>query len=126
MSAAEHEARFTEPGLRAHFLKFVGGTAAVTLVYGKGMTVTYVSTGIVEIAWPALPLQPGAFLGLAGRPAFEATTQADVKSFEAIAGVYNTSTHKLRVHLFESGSLADLAALEWCSMTLLFTEQPEV
>jgi hypothetical protein len=122
MGAAEYEGRFTEPGLRAHVIKFVGGTETVTKVFGRGMTATWISTGIVEIAWPDYPFIPGTFIGLAGRPAFEATTQGDVKAFEAIGGVYNATTHKLLIHLFESGTLADLAALEWCTATLLFSE----
>jgi hypothetical protein len=121
MSHAEFPIKFTEPDLRAHVVKFVGGTAAATKVFGKGMTVTYISTGIVEIAWPNAAATPGAWIGPAGE-CFEATTQADVKNFKAVVGVYNASTRKLRVHLFESGSLADLAALEWLTLVLLFKE----
>jgi hypothetical protein len=126
VGAAAHEARYTEPELRVHVLRFEGGSAAVTKVYGNGMTVSYVSTGIVEIEWPGLPFLPGTYVGLVGAPAFEAVTPANVKSFVGVAAAYNTTTHKLRVHLFESGSLADLADDEFCVCSLQFSESPEV
>jgi hypothetical protein len=111
-----YEALHTEPNVRAHFLKFGGGVGAVTKVKGKGMTVTYNAAGIVDIAWSE---NPGVFLGLAGEPAFQSTTIAGTKDFSGKIGVYANKALQLR--LYESGALADLAVLEWCSLTLLFS-----
>jgi len=122
MSAAEYEQLTTEPECRKHIVKFVGGTAAITKVFGKGMTTTYVSTGIVEIAWPDLASKPGAFVGCTGH-CFEATTPGDLKGFTVVPGVYNATTKKLRVNIFNSTfNLADLAALNWLTLELCFKE----
>lgn len=112
-----YEPLYSEPGLKKHLVRFVGGTAAVTKTHGRGITVAYVATGRVSITWSE---NPGTFAGLGGSPAFQATTQADVKSFVGVLGAYASNTVELR--LYESGSLADLAALEWCSLELLFKD----
>lgn len=111
-----YEGLFTEPNVRLHFLKFVGGAAAVTKVKGKGMTVTYNNTGIVDIAWSE---NPGVFLGLIGEPGFQSTTIAGTKDFSGKIGAYANKALQLR--LYESGSLADLAALEWCTLVMAFS-----
>lgn len=107
----------TEPEVVASVIRFVGGTAAVTKVLGFGATVTYISTGVVDVTWSD---QQGVFAGLSGAPSFQATTPGDVKSYVGIVGAYNTSTKTLRLSLYESGTLTDLAALEWCNLTILF------
>src|SRR5689334_791058 len=112
-----YEGLDSEPGLRKHRIRFVGGTAAVTKTHGRGITVAYVATGRVSLTWSE---NPGVFAGIDGAPAFQATTQANVKSFVGVLGAYASKTVELR--LYESGSLADLDALEWCSLTLLFKE----
>lgn len=110
----------SEPGLTCHVIRFVGGTAAVTKVRGQGAAVTYISTGVVDIDWSGNSNNPGVFVGLMGAPAFQATTPGDVKSYVGIPGVYNASTKKLRLSMYESGTLTDLAALEWCQMVVMF------
>ena len=123
MSAAEYDIKATEPAGRLHIVKFVGGTAAVTKVFGHGMTVTYVSTGIVDIAWPDTASKPGVFLGCGGH-CFEATTASGVKGYTVVPGVYNTTTKTLRVNITNaSETLADLAALQWLTLSLLFKEE---
>jgi len=118
---------FSEPlmnpaGVQLHLVRFVGGTAAVTKVAATspGVAVTYVSTGVVDIDWSGNANNPGVFLGLVGGPAFQATTPGDVKAYEGIPGAYNSTTKKLRLSLYESGTLTDLAALEWCSICVAF------
>lgn len=111
----EYEAHFSEPNVEAHVVRFVGGTAAVTKVKGRGITVTYNTTGVVDITWSE---NPGTFLGLMGEPAFQSTTIAGTKDFTGKVGAYASKAIQLR--LYESGSLADLAALEWCTLILLF------
>jgi hypothetical protein len=110
--------RSTTPELELHIVKFVGGTNAVTKVYGEGCTVTYVSAGIVDVT---LPADSGDFIGITGY-VFEATTTADVKSYTLQHGVYNTSTRKVRLNMHESGTLTNLAALEWLTATFAFTK----
>lgn len=111
-----YEEMCTEPNVRLHFLKFVGGAAAVTKVKGKGMTIAYSATGIINIAWSE---NPGVFLGLFGEPAFQSTVIAGTKDFSGKIGVYADKALQLR--LYESGALADLAANEWCSLVMAFS-----
>ncbi len=110
-----YEPQLTEPGVTGHYVRFVGGTNAVTKTHGRGITVAYNNTGIIDITWSE---NPGVFIGLQGDPSFQATTIADVKSFVGRIGAYASNAIQLR--LYESGNLANLAALEWCSLTLLF------
>jgi hypothetical protein len=104
-----------------HFVKFVGGTNAVTKVYGAGVTVTYISAGIVDLTWATGANNPGACLGIKGQ-CFQATTPGDVKAYVLVPGVYNTTTCTLRLNMYESGSLTNLAALEWLGVTVAFTQ----
>lgn len=99
-------------------VRFVGGSSAVTKVFGEGVTVTYISAGIVDLTFSDAQ---GTFLGLAGEPSLAATTAADVKGHTVVAGVYNTTTNTLRLNITNaSETLHDLAALEWLTVTLLF------
>lgn len=100
------------------FVKFVGGTNAVTKVEGEGVTTTYVSAGIVDLVFSELA-GAGEFLGVIGY-VFQATTTADVKAYALSVGVYNTSTRTLRINMSESGTLTNLAALEWLNVTVAF------
>jgi hypothetical protein len=102
------------------FIKFVGGSAAVTKVYGPNVTVTYISTGVVDLCWATGANNPGLCLGVKGH-CFQATTPANVKAYVLVPGVYNTSTCKLRLSMYESGTLTDLDALEWLGLTVAFT-----
>lgn len=108
----------SEPGLNVHVVKFVGGTTAVTKVYGQGCSVTYISSGVVDIDWSGNANNPGEFLGMVAT--FQATTPADVKSYVVVPGAYNSSTKKLRLSMYESGTLTDLAALEWLTVVAMF------
>lgn len=102
-------------GLQPHLCRFVGGSAAVTETHGDGITVSYVSSGIVELTWA---VNPGTFVGCTGT--FQATTPADVKSYVLVPGAYNSTTRKLRLNMYESGTLTDLAALEWLTVIVWF------
>jgi hypothetical protein len=112
-----YEAKYSEPALTKHLVRFVGGSSAVTKTHGRGITVAWVAAGRVSITWSE---NPGVFAGLGGAPSFQATTQADVKSYVGVLGAYASNTVELR--LYESGTLTDLAALEWCSLELLFKD----
>lgn len=117
MSIDPQNVRCGNPEGYLQFAKFVGGSAAVTKVHGRNVTTTYISTGIVDIA---LVDNPGRFLGVTGF-GFEATTQGDLKGYSVVAGVMNTTTNTLRLKIYDSTfALANLAALQWLSMTLFF------
>jgi hypothetical protein len=112
--------RSSTPEVELTFIKFVGGTNAVTKVEGEGVTVTYVSAGIVDLVFGAAPgPAAGEFLGIVGH-CFVATTTADVDTFTLQHGVYNTSTRTLRFNMSEAGTLANLAALEWLNILVAF------
>lgn len=113
--------RSSEPELVVSVVKFVGGTAAVTKVYGKGVTVTYVSTGLVNLVWGTNP-KPGNFVGCVGH-CFEATTASAVKGYTVVPGVYNASTRTLQISITgASEALVDLAALQWLTLSLAFKQ----
>lgn len=106
-------------GLQQHFVKFVGGATAVTKVAGTGagITVTYISTGIVDLTFTD---KPGTFLGMVAT--FQATTASGVKGYTVVPGVYNTTTGALRLNITNaSETLADLAAVQWLSCLCFFT-----
>lgn len=107
------------PELVINHVRFVGGTTAVTKVdgTGQGITVTYISTGIVDLTFSE---DQGTFQGLSGAPSLQATTASAVKGFTCVPGVYNATTRTLRLNITNaSETLTDLAALQWCSVTML-------
>lgn len=112
--------RTNMPDGEAHLVRFVGGSAAVTKQYGIGITVTYISTGVVDLTWGTGANKPGEFLGAIGT--FAATTPADVKTYTLVPNTYNATTCTLRLSMYEGGTLADLAALEWLTVIAFFTK----
>lgn len=105
-----------QPSLTSHFVKFVGGTTAVTKVAGTGpgITVTYIGTGIVDLTFRD---NPGTFLGLVAT--FQATTASGVKGYTVVPGVFNTTTLTVRLNITgASESLVDLAALQWLNVMM--------
>jgi hypothetical protein len=110
------------PGLTLHVVKFVGGTTAVTKVYGEACSVTYVSTGIVDVTFPE---QMGTFEGLAGIPVVPGDHGQRVKGYTCVPGVYNATTRTLRLNITgASESLVDLAALQWLTLIGVFKVLP--
>lgn len=117
MSFEAELVRVPEPDVVGRPIKWVGGTNAITKVWGRGATTTYISTGVVDIKWAD---NPGTFMGLFGH-AFEATVQSGVKGWTAVAGVFSTTTNTLRINLTDNtDTLANLAALQWVSLLPLF------
>ncbi len=100
-----------------HNVRFVGGTNAVTKVTdtGPGVTCTYISAGIVDLVWSDEPGMYDTAQGL-----FQATTPADVKLYVLVPGAWSASTKTLRLNMYESGTLTNLAALEWLNVTVTF------
>ncbi len=118
-----YEPMSSEPTERDYLVRFVGGTAAVTKVYGRGLTTTWISTGIVELAWSTNDDKPGSFVGVTGY-CFNATTPANVKAYTLVHGDYNSSTRKLRVSIYDgSNNLVDLAAAQWLTLTATFLSE---
>ncbi len=105
------------PEVVDHHARAVGGTTAVTVVTGTsaGLTWSWVSTGRYRMTWTE---NPGTFVN--ATVLFQATTPADVKSFVAVLGAYDATNFRLDIYAYESGSLADLAALEWLNVTASF------
>lgn len=115
-----YDVKSNQPTERDFVLQFVGGTAAVTKVYGNGISIAYVSTGLVDVTWSANQEKPGTFVSLKSF-GFRATTAANVKGYSAHTGDYNTSTRTVRVSLYDgSNNLVDLAAAQWVTLTFLF------
>jgi len=115
---SDYDSLVSEAGLRDYLVRFVGGTAAVTKVFGQGVTVSYISTGIVELTWGR---NPGTFVGAQFN--FQATTASAVKGFTCVPGVYNATTYKLRLNITNaSESLTDLAALQWLNCRVSFKD----
>lgn len=105
-----------------HHVVFVGGTAAVTKLpdTGVGVTVTYVSAGLVNLTWSDAP---GVFIGI--QTNFQATVPAALKGYTCVAGVYNTTTNAIQLSITGDGAgiapaLTDLAALQWLLCTVTF------
>ena len=106
----------TQPEVVEHFVKFVGGTTAVTKLYGPGMSVTYVSSGVVDLTWSETP---GTYLGFTH--GLHATTQSGLKNYSIVGGDYNATTRTLRLNIFNSaGTLTDLAASQWAMLAVKF------
>jgi hypothetical protein len=121
-----YEPLSSEPTLRSHVVKFVGGTTAVTKVFGNGITVSYISTGIVDLVWTDTP---GTYVGFTW--GLEALTASGVKGYTVVAGqatnVFNASTKTLRLNITgASESLVDLAASQWLNCIVLFKESAAI
>src|SRR4029078_7852098 len=98
MSLEGYPLQCSEPGSFLSFVKFVGGTTAVTRVYGTGVTVTYISAGVVDLVFSE---GHGTIVRVVRRN-FEAPTPGDVKSYVLVPGVFNTTTNTLRLTMYES------------------------
>jgi hypothetical protein len=113
----QFELRGTIPDQRSDLVRFVGGTTAVTKVFGPGVAVTYVGTGDYLLTWAE---NPGAFLG--ATYGLQATTHADIKGHTVVVGVFNTTAFTLSVKFTNaSEALHDLAALEWITLDCRFS-----
>ena len=111
-----YETRGTQADIVETFVRFVGGTNAVTKVEGVGVTVTYVSTGIVTLTWAE---NPGRFIGLA--PGFQATTVSEVYGYTGHHGVFNTTAFTLSFHIANaSNAVANLTATQWANLRVSF------
>lgn len=117
MSQDAFNQQSTEAGEVVTRVRFVGGTAAVTELYGRGVTVTYVGTGLVDLVWTEYP---GVYIGVDGY-CFDATTSSALKGYTLVPGAYNATTRTLRLSITNaSDALADLAALQNLTVGIAF------
>lgn len=117
MSNDAWEQLSTEPDEVVSRVRFVGGSAAVTKLYGRGVTVTYIGTGLVDLAWAEFP---GVFVGVDGY-CFDATTASGLKGYTVVPGAYNTTTRTLRLSITNaSEALTDLAAAQNLTIGIAF------
>ena len=111
-----YEVKATQPEVIRHFVKFVGGTAAVTKVHGPGVTVTFVNTGLVDLTWAE---SPGDFMGVT--VGFQATTAANVAGWTAAIGGYNATTRTIRVTITKAdNTVENLNATSWLNLDIVF------
>lgn len=117
MSQEAFQQKSTEAGEVVTRVRFVGGSAAITKLFGRGVTPTYVSTGLVDLIWDEFP---GLYIGVDGW-CFDATTSSTLKGFTVVPGAYNATTRTLRLSITNaSESLTDLAALQNLTITVAF------
>jgi hypothetical protein len=118
MAGDGYELHSSQPETWSHFVKFVGGTTAVTKLYGPGVSVTYVSTGVVDVTWAE---NPGTYLGFTF--GLHATTVSALKGYTIVGGDYNATTRTVRLNITNSSfALADLAASQWAMLHFLFKQ----
>ena len=111
-----YESKASQAEIVETFVRFVGGINAVTKVEGVGVTVTYVSTGIVTLTWAE---NPGRFMGVTW--GLQATTASGVKGYTVVPGVFSATAYTLAINITNgSETLANLAALEWCNLRVSF------
>lgn len=106
------------PALKAHVVRMVGGSSAVTKVYGPGVAVTRTDTGDYTLTWSE---NPGTFIG--ATYGLSATTISDLAGHTVVFGAYGSSDYTLDLTLANASDAAhDLAALEWITVVAWFSE----
>jgi len=116
VSLAATPAKSPQSETLTHYVRFVGGTAAVTKVEGLGITIAYTGTGIVTLTWLE---NPGRFINYSCD--FQATTASGVKGYTCVAGVFNTTAYTLALNITNAAdTLTDLAALQWANVAVVF------
>lgn len=116
--------RVDQPEVVDRVLRIKGNAAASpTVEYGRGMTVTWISTGLYEIAFNE---NPGQYICFEG-PNWEATTASALKGYSAVAGNWDATNFKLRVSVTNSSdTLADLTSVQWMSGIVKFSKEKPI
>lgn len=122
MSKNYNPVRATESEYVDHFVRMLGGAAAVTKVFGNGITVTYSATGVYKVSWNE---SPGVFLGCTF--GFQATSATALKGYTATCPAALTAntdgTYSILVSVWNSSfAAADLAAAQWLTVVFAFKE----
>lgn len=102
-----------------HFVRAVGGTAAVTKTHGPGVTVTRTGTGAYSVTFAE-----NVGVVLSATYGLQATTPGDLAGHTVVFAPYNTTTKVLAFVVYNSSFAAhDLAALEWVSLNIQTSAQ---
>lgn len=118
MSFEMYPQRATEPETYTHFVTFTGaGAGTPTKNYGKGVAVTWVSTGLYTLTF----VDPPGNLVSMGGPSFQATTMSALKGYSAVLGAFDSTGKIVQVSVTNSSfALADLQVLQTMSLELIF------
>jgi len=114
----------TEPNKVDVPVRIVGGSGAVTKLFGQGASIAYVSTGVIDVTFPDFY---GTFLGMDA--AFDATTQSQVAGYTAVAGdppsnPASGTSGTIRVNIFNnSNTLTDLTSTQRVLLTFQWRVQ---
>lgn len=116
MSVDSFNDQATEPGLVKWVIRMTGTGASVpTKTFGRGVTLTRASTGLVTLTWAEAP---GVYLGITGH-CFEANTQSALKGYSVVGGAF--ASNALTLNITDStNTLADLAANQFLTLTVSF------
>jgi hypothetical protein len=113
-----YEQRATQPETVEHFLKWTGTVGTATKIFGPGMTITWISTGVIDVTWSD---PPGTYLGLTH--GFQATTIAALKGYTIVSGDFAVTTRTLRLNVTNSTfALADLIANQYGCLAIKFKQ----
>lgn len=123
MSQEAFLAKATQPDFQFHPVVIQGGSAAVTKLQGTGVSIAYVSTGIVDITWSEA--QGNTTYGICGFGFHTAAgAQAALKGYTIVDGAQSAQVtasgpFTIRINITNSSqALADLTVAQ--SVTLLF------
>jgi hypothetical protein len=116
----EWKVRSTEPEQDETVIGITGtGADDPTKRVGRGVTITWVSTGRYRITWASAP---GIFEAVLG-PVFGADTASDVKGYTLTRGAYSSAARTLDLYVWDSTfTAADLAAAQYLDLTVRFKQ----
>lgn len=116
MTIELYPVRGSEPEGWIHTTLITGTAGTVTKVSGKGVTVTYIATGVYQLTFADYP---GSFGGVSGD--FQATTMSALKGYTAVLGSFDATGKIVQVSVFNSSfAAADLIVSQWLSLGLEF------
>jgi hypothetical protein len=110
--------RASEPESSEVLIAFTGaGAANPTKVFGKGLAITWVSTGLYRLTFT----DPPGVLVCPGGPCWQATVPAGIKGYTAVFGAFDSTGKIIQVSVYNSAfALADLAAAQTASFAMVF------
>ena len=114
-------ARSTSTELQIHNILAVGGSSAVTKVAGNGVAVTPIDSGDYKLVWSQ---DPGKLVGVIC--GLQATTMGALAGHTIIPGAFvpqsGSTKASMLVNVFNASDAShDLAALEWFTVTAMFS-----
>lgn len=118
MSQDAWNEKSTEPEIVKSVIRMLGTGAAVpTKVFGRGLTLTRTSAGIINLIWIEYP---GNYVGITG-DCFEATVQNGLKGYTVVAGDWNAATRTITINITNAAdTLTDLAAAQSLTLEVAF------